>query len=99
MVYPVHEQEVLALVQMCDRAAHMLRGRSFSANTDHQALTYLQKQPNLSGRQVRWIMDLQQYDIRLKYFPGNQNTEADFLSRSPAVMPKCSDCGKAVVNK
>jgi hypothetical protein len=80
MGYPVHEQELLALVKMCNRGAHMLRGKTFTANTDHHVPTYLQKQPNLSGREVRWLMDLQQYDIKLKY-----KHMADFLSRNPAM--------------
>jgi hypothetical protein len=97
MAYPVHEQELLALVKMCNRAAHMLRGTKFVANTDHHALIYLQKQVNLSGRQVRWIMELQLYDIQLKYVTGKLNTVADFLTRNPTVMPKCGDCGKVIV--
>jgi hypothetical protein len=97
MAYPVHEQELLAIVKMCGRAAHMLRGTRFVANTDHHALIYLQKQVNLSGRQVRWIMELQLYDIRLKYVTGKLNPVADFLTRNPTVMPKCGDCGKVIV--
>jgi hypothetical protein len=88
MAYPVHEQELLALIKMCNRGAHMLRGKAFTANTDHHALIYLQRQPNL-----------QQYDIKLKYFPGKENTVADFISRNPTVMPKCADCGKAMVQQ
>jgi hypothetical protein len=83
MAYPVHEQELLALVKMCSRAAHMLRGTKFVANTDHHALIYLQKQVNLSGRQVRIVIRHStkifhretQYSGRLPNLKSNGNAE------------------------
>ncbi|KAJ9526886.1 hypothetical protein QJQ45_017744 [Haematococcus lacustris] len=45
--------------------------------TDHNPLIYLQTQPNLSRRQVRWM-----YEI--KYIPGATNV-ADPISRNPAL--------------
>jgi hypothetical protein len=42
-------------------------------------------------------MELQQFDIKLKYITGKQNSVADFLTRNPTVMPKCIECGKGII--
>jgi RNase H-like domain found in reverse transcriptase/Reverse transcriptase (RNA-dependent DNA polymerase) len=39
--YSVHEKELLALVEMCDKHSYWLRGVNFVVNTDHKSLIYL----------------------------------------------------------
>jgi hypothetical protein len=90
--YTVHEKELLALVDMIDHHKHWLMGLNFTILTDHKSIEFLQTQPKLNRRQVRWVIALQEYDMTIKYFPGDQNTVADILSRSVLLQPLCLKC-------
>jgi RNase H-like domain found in reverse transcriptase/Integrase zinc binding domain/Chromo (CHRromatin Organisation MOdifier) domain len=79
--YPVHEQELLAVIQAIREWKCYLDGRKFKVNTDHKSLIYLQKQPHLSSRQTRWVEFLAQFDFEMQYKSGKLNTVADALSR------------------
>lgn len=81
--YPIHEQELLAIIIALKEWRHYLLGTKFTVYTDHNSLKYLQSQPHLSARQVRWTEFLQQFDIDLQYKPGKSNVVADALSRRP----------------
>jgi hypothetical protein len=90
--YHIYDKELLALISLVEREGHLLRGIPFTANTDHRALEHLQSQPVLKGRQVRWMLTLQEYDIKIVYHPGGLNTVADFLTRNPAMESYCTKC-------
>ena len=79
--YPVHEQELLALVETLKRFRGILHGTRFTVRTDHRALTHLMKQKNLSARQHRWLDVLSEFDFEIEYIPGETNRFADALSR------------------
>jgi hypothetical protein len=81
--YPTHEQELLAVIRALSEWRHYLDGRRFTIITDHHSLTYLQTQPKLSKRQVRWITQLADFDFDIVYRPGKDNVVADALSRRP----------------
>ena len=51
--YPVHELELLALVETLKRFRGVLHGTRFIVRTDHKTLEYFMKQRNLSARQHR----------------------------------------------
>ena len=51
--------------------------------TDHEPLLTLRMQPGLSSRRLRWLEQLQDYDIVFQYVPGPDNVVADALSRPP----------------
>jgi hypothetical protein len=79
--YPVHEQELLAIVTALTAWRHLLEGHPFTVATDHKSLIHFQTQPMLSGRQVRWLEALAPFDFKIEYVKGETNTVADGLSR------------------
>ena len=83
--YGVGEQELLAVVHAMRTWRCYLEGVKSVVVTDHNPNTYLQTQPMLSRRQVRWSEYLQNFDFEWLYKPGPQNP-ADPLSRMPQFM-------------
>lgn len=79
----VTEQECLAVVWGIRKMRPYLEGYHFIVITDHQALQWLRKLENPSGRLARWGLELQQYDFYIQYRRGEQNLVADALSRQP----------------
>jgi len=94
--YPVHEQELLALVRCIEANESYLRDQPFRAFSDHQSLVWIQTQPHLSRRQARWVEYLQEFDFKIAYIPGEWNDVADILSRDPSYAPKCASCSKRI---
>lgn len=95
--YPVHEQELLAVVSTLKANRHYLIGSRFRVFTDHKSLQYLQTQPHLSRRQAGWVELLQEFDFTLEYLPGPHNTVADVLSRQATYAPKCATCAAKIM--
>jgi hypothetical protein len=81
--YPVHEQELLAIITALTTWRHYLSGTStpVRVRTDHKSLVHFQTQPMLSGRQTRWLETLADYDYTIEYVKGEDNEVADALSR------------------
>jgi len=81
--YPVHEQELLAIMSALTTWRHYLEGASqlVRVRTDHKSLTHFQTQPMLSGRQKRWLETLSQFNYTVEYVKGQENLAADALSR------------------
>ena len=78
--YPVHEQELLAIVESLKRFRPVLYGATFRICTDHKALEFLMGQKNLSPRQSRWLDVLNEFKFTIHYVPGESNVFADALS-------------------
>jgi hypothetical protein len=83
--YPVHEQELLAVIHSLGTWRHYLAGSKFKViiKTDHKSLQYFKTQPQLSGRQSRWKDVIANFDFDIEYIEGKDNTVADGLSRRP----------------
>ena len=79
--YPVHKQELLALVETLEQFRGILYGTKFTVRTDHKVLTHLMSQQNLLPRQHRWMDILNEFDFNIEYIPGETNKFADSLSR------------------
>lgn len=79
--YPVHEQELLAIVHALSKWRLLLLGLKVNVMTDHHSITHLMKQRTLSRRQARWLERLSEFDLSLNYIKGESNTIADALSR------------------
>lgn len=81
------------LVAISEAHRPYLLGKEVIVKTDHKPLVWLQNQP---ARQVRWVIKLQELNFKKEYLPGKLNCVAEYLSRQPAVSPRCSDCAKKI---
>ncbi|KAJ9520225.1 hypothetical protein QJQ45_030181, partial [Haematococcus lacustris] len=72
--YATGEQELLGIIRAVREWRCYLDGAvDVTILTDHNPLIYLQTQPNLSRRQVRWMEELSRYKYEIKYIPGATN--------------------------
>lgn len=81
--YPTHDKEMLAIVRALRKFRTDLLGAEFTVYTDHRTLEYFNSQKELSKRQLRWQEFLCDYNYKIVYVKGEDNTVADALSRLP----------------
>jgi RNase H-like domain found in reverse transcriptase/Integrase zinc binding domain len=82
--YLVHEKELLAIIRALKKWQADLLGTYFFVYIDHKMLENFDVQKDLSRRQLHWQEFLSQYDMTIKYIPGQDNTVADALSHLPS---------------
>ena len=87
--YPVHEQELLAILHCCKKWQHYLLGQNINVLTDHKPLVYLSTQPHLSNRQARWLDFLAEYNMHIEPIKGSTNIVGDAMSRRPDMQVAC----------
>ena len=71
--YPVHELELLAVVDTVQSFHPQLYATRFTIVTDNKALSYFLSPSNLPYRLTRWRMYLQSYDCNILHRPGKDN--------------------------
>lgn len=79
--YPVHEQELLAIVESLKRFSHLLQGLKFRIYADHKGLEWITTQKKLLPHQARWLEVLSEFDFEIIHIPGVDNILADLLLR------------------
>ena len=86
MRYANIERELLAIVFACQRFSTYLLGRSFIVESDHKPLEMIAMKnlANAPPRLQRMLLELQRYDVTIKYRPGKEMQLADALSHCPA---------------
>ena len=82
------EKEALAIIFGIQKFHNYLYGRKFIIHSDHKPLMYIlnasKSIPTMaSPRVIRWSLLLSAYSYELRYRPGNQQANADALSRLP----------------
>ncbi|KAK7492126.1 hypothetical protein BaRGS_00016600, partial [Batillaria attramentaria] len=80
--YATVEKECLAAIWGIKKFERYLYGKPFVLETDHQPLRYLQRMKPTNARLMRWALQLQPYEFRVRVIPGKDNLGADYLSRS-----------------
>jgi hypothetical protein len=78
--WSVREKDALAIIFACETFRPYLYGSKFIIFTDHQSLQWLMK-ATTPARLVRWALRLAEYDFEIKYRKGEENANADALSR------------------
>ncbi|GJR38805.1 reverse transcriptase domain-containing protein [Tanacetum coccineum] len=79
--YIVTEKELMAVVFAFDKFISYLILSKTIVHTDHSALRHLFKKQDAKPRLIRWILLLQEFDIKIKDEKGTENVTADHLSR------------------
>ncbi len=75
--YSTTDREALAIVLACRQFNHYLWGTKFIIRTDHQPIVSVFKSPRMN----RWMLEMQDYRIKIEYKMGKKNVIADQLSR------------------
>ncbi len=75
------EKEALAIFWGITRLRSFLLGREFVVYCDHKPLQYIFNSDKSSPKVLRWKMQLQEFNFRVKHCSGKSNTVADCLSR------------------
>lgn len=79
--YSTIEKELLAIVWAAKYFRPYLFGRKFQIITDHKPLTWIMSLKDPNSRLVRWRLKLEEFEYEIIYRKGNQNLNADALSR------------------
>jgi hypothetical protein len=80
--YATVEKECLGLVWAITKFQRYLYGSTFTVETDHEPLTYLNKAKITNPKLMRWALALQPYRFRIQAIKGSDNIGAYYLSRS-----------------
>jgi predicted aspartyl protease len=81
--YCVTRKELLAIVRFTRQFKHYLLGKPFVVRTDHSSLRWLMSFREPQGQLARWLEELSQYNMVLRYRAGRDHGNADALSRLP----------------
>ncbi|CAN6476556.1 unnamed protein product [Victoria cruziana] len=81
MHYTTTEKELLAVVFALEKFRSYILGSRVVVYTDHAALKYFLSKKDSKPRLIRWILLLQEFDIKIKDKKGSENVVADHLSR------------------
>lgn len=84
--YSTIEKELLAVVYALALFRPYIYGRKITIVTDHKPLLWVMNLKDPSSRLMRWKIRIEEYDYTTSYKKGVCNTNADALSRIPALM-------------
>jgi transposase InsO family protein len=79
--YDTTEREALAIIWALQHFNTYCEGHRYTLMTDHQALSYIQKNKDSSKRIARWQNLMSNYAVDIFYKSGSTNFAADLLSR------------------
>ena len=85
--YTYIERELLAIVFTCQRFNTCVLGRPFTVQSDHKPLEMIHQKSLASAppRLQRMLLQLQRYDVTIRYRPGKEMLLTDALSRCPSL--------------
>ncbi|CAJ0604217.1 unnamed protein product [Cylicocyclus nassatus] len=74
--------ELFAIISALRFFRAIIYGNHTTIYSDHRPLTFLLTHNKTHDNLARWVVELQSYDITIKYHKGSSNVVADALSRS-----------------
>ena len=85
--YAQIEKEMLALTYGCKKFHPYVYGKTIDIETDHKPLESIMRKPLGAAppRLQRMMLQVQKYDLAVRYVPGTQMFAADTLSRAPCL--------------
>ena len=91
--YPIGDKELLAIVMSFQHWKTELRScvHPIEVLTDHSNLQTFTKRRFLNRRQVKWGMELADFNFKIIYRPGPKNAKADALTRRSGDLPREGD--------
>ena len=76
---------------------YLIGGPHFTVYTDNNPLTYVLTTAKLNAVGMRWVNELADFDFTIKYRPGKENSDADYLSRRSMNMEDYrKSCGESL---
>ena len=79
--WDTEDQELYGFMLALREWSMYLRGNHFVFKTDHQSIVYLQSKSRLTGRQARWLDEIQSYFFEVQHVKRTANVVPDALSR------------------
>ena len=81
--YNITQKELFSIIHALLYLFDFLVGNPVYVSTDHKALTWLMKNATESGTRTsrNWMHILIQFDLRIRWIPGSENTITNDLSR------------------
>ena len=79
--YATTEKELLVVVFAFDKFRPYLIGNKVIVFTDHSAIKYLMTKKDAKPRLIRWVLLLQEFDVKIRDKKGSENMVDDHLSR------------------
>jgi len=88
--YEIYDKKLLAIIRAFEhwRPELELTELLIKMFTDHQALTPLMEDKELSRRQMRWVQKLVDFNFKIMYRSGKQNIKVDALTRRADSVPR-----------
>jgi len=83
--YQIYDRELLTIIRALKAWRHYLEGNPHPVIifTDHKNLLYFRSAQNLTRRQARWQLTLNEFDLELHHVPGTKLAAPDALSHRP----------------
>ena len=79
--YSTTEKEMLAMVFACEKLRPYILGSHLVIHNDHAAIKYLMEKKDAKPRLIRWVLLLQEFDLKIKDKKGSDDVIVDHLSR------------------
>jgi len=83
--YPIIEIELLAIVFAFKKFHRYIYMKEIEVFSDHRVLMWLNSLSRHSNRLMRWVLILQEYNLKVTYVRGEKQI-ADGLTRTPEMM-------------